>query len=148
LPNTPQLNGVLGSAIFPNRPMPAARPEVDVFYAALPSDPAYEVATGAVAATYHGIFTECLLAGLTQVPPAAVEERLNPPPRRWVVSSWTMKRYLEERVPEAVAEISLKLVQTPEIRVESHLPNCLVECPGYRPPAHGEPPPGGSRPPR
>jgi hypothetical protein len=122
-PNTTRLSQIQGGVIFPNQNPKPPRPVVDVFYAALPGDPALEVPPDQAVQNYRGIFTECLLKGLKgAVSHLAVDMNKNQPGKpRWVVSSWKLKTYLEEQVPEAASEINIKLQQDPDIRVESHL---------------------------
>jgi hypothetical protein len=136
-PATPRLNSVMGSSIFPNISPMTPRPEVDMFYATLPGDPAYEVPAAEAVKNYRGLFTHCLLEALTNRPAEIMEQRPVPTPQCWVVPAWRMRNFLEKEVPDAAAAVSIRLVQTPEIRVESHLPNCLLECPTYTPPKGG-----------
>ena len=130
IPDSPLLNAVTGSSIFPNQVASPKRPEVDVFYATLPGDPAYEVSAKEAAKNYRALFTKCLLDGLKNPPAEVVEHQDEPPPPRWVIPTWTMKKYLEEKVPLAAEVISIQLVQSPDIRVESHKPNYLVRTGG------------------
>jgi hypothetical protein len=120
---------VMGSVIFPNKPPRSPRPEVDLFYATLPGDPAMEVPPDQAAAEYRGIFTDCLLKGLTgQV--AEVKYRFTGSDgAKIVVPSRPLKKYLEIAVPDAISAVSIKLQQDPEIRIESDLPKYLAEFP-------------------
>lgn len=128
-PNTSRLSQVQGGVIFPNESPRAPRPAVDVFYAALPGDPALEVSANDAKDNYRGIFTDCLLKGLNgSVPDLIVNighSHLNE--EKWVVPSWELKPYLEREVPDAAASVHIKLQQEPDIRVESHPPNYLAE---------------------
>lgn len=128
-PNTSRLGQVQGGVIFPNESPRAPRPAVDVFYAALPGDPALEVSANDATENYRGIFTDCLLKGLNgSVPDLIVNvghSHLNE--EKWVVPSWELKPYLEREVPDAAASVHIKLQQEPDIRVESHPPNYLAE---------------------
>ena len=54
--NTSRLNQIGGSEIFPNKIPQSPRPEVDVFYATLPGDPALEVSADKAIDNYKGIF--------------------------------------------------------------------------------------------
>jgi hypothetical protein len=128
-PNTPRLSQIEGGVIFPNYSPRKPRPAVDVFYATLPGDPAFEASTPDAVKGYRGIFTECLLKGLKgEVPDVIIDigdKHLNQ--TRWVIPSWELKPYLEEEVPEIASSINIKLQQDPDIRVESHLPYFLAE---------------------
>jgi hypothetical protein len=128
-PNTTRLSQIQGSVIFPNEAPKLPRPVVDVFYAALPGDPALEVPPDEAAQNYRGIFTECLLKGLKGTVSNLIVDlnKNHPGGPRWVVPSWELKTYLEEQVPEAASEVSIKLQQDPDIRVESHPPRFLAE---------------------
>lgn len=128
-PNTSRLSQVQGGVIFPNESPRAPRPAVDVFYAALPGDPALEVSAKDATENYRGLFTDCILKGLNgSVPDLIVNighSHLNE--EKWVVPSWELKPYLEQEVPDAAASVHIKLQQEPDIRVESHPPNYLAE---------------------
>ena len=128
-PNTSRLSQVQGGVIFPNESPKTPRPAVDVFYAALPGDPALEVSTKDATENYRGVFTDCLLKGLRgDVPDIIVnirDQQLSEP--KWVVPSWQLKPYLEREVPNEAARIHIKLQQDPDIRVESHAPNYLAD---------------------
>lgn len=133
LPNTSRLSQVNGSVIFPNEPTKPKRPDVDVFYATIPGDPAMEAPAENTVGNYRGIFTECLLKGLSgQVP--EVIERLEDLSIRWIIPAWKLKPYLEHAVPEVASSVAIQLQQDPEIRVESHLPKYLAEV--SAPPIH------------
>ena len=127
LPNTPGLSNIMGGIIFPNQPSQKTRPEVDVFYATLPGDPALEVPANEAAKNYKAIFTDCILKGLGGTVQEVVEQVPEPPPIRWLIRSRKLKSYLEQAVPDAASQVSIKLQQDPEIRIESDLPNFLVE---------------------
>lgn len=128
-PNTTRLSQVQGGVLFPNESPKAPRPVVDVFYAALPGDPALEVSANDATENYRGLFTECLLKGLNGTVPDLIvnigDSSLKQ--EKWVVPSWELKPYLEQVVPDAAATVHIKLQQSPDIRVESHPPNYLAE---------------------
>ncbi len=128
-PNTSRLSQVQGGVVFPNESPRTPRPAVDVFYAALPGDPALEVSAKDATEGYRGLFTDCLLKGLMgNVPDIIVNignSHLNE--EKWVVPSWELKPYLEQEVPDAAASVHIKLQQEPDIRVESHPPSYLAE---------------------
>jgi hypothetical protein len=135
---SPKWLAVTGSVIFGTPQRGVSRPEVDVFYATRPGESAYEVPrktpSTSAAKRYRAIFTDCLLDVLTHPNRRALAERTKPLPKCWVATCYRLKRHLENHVPRAAARENLKLVQEPDIRVESHLPNCLAEYPKYEPP--------------
>lgn len=127
-PPSVQFSAVTGSQIFPiqtSAPI-AIAPEVDVFYATRPGDPAYEVPPDTASAEYRGIFSECLFNALAGKAPKAVVAHPDDP-RLQVIPSRLLKRHLLEAVPDAAAAVSIKLRQVPEIRVESDLPKYLAD---------------------
>lgn len=126
-PDTLQFSRVNGGVIFPNDGFRKPRPEMDVFYATLPGDPALEKSIKEVNERGYGIFTECLLKGLNGSVPGVIEELKETLPTRWVIPAWKLKPYLEQAVPDAAASIAIQLQQDPDIRVESHPPNYLAE---------------------
>jgi hypothetical protein len=123
----PRLSEVTGSSIFPIEVTPQKRPEVDVFYATLPGDVSWEVPAADAARRYDGIFTKCMLKGLMDPDVDLVE---TVPGENGasisVISSRTLKPWLEERVPDAISNIDIKLTQFPEVRVESQRPKYLA----------------------
>lgn len=129
---------VEGCVIFPNKNPSPARPEVDVFYATIPGDPAIEARVANSNNEYHGIFTKCLLKGLSGKVPEVIEQ-VNVSTPRWIIPSWNLKPYLEKEVPTFAAKIDIQLEQNPDIRVESHPPNYLAEVPPPAIPYGGTP---------
>ena len=138
-PDAFSLNAVTGTSVFPNLRPRRPRPDVDVFYATLPGDPAYEVPAGQSPADYRGLFTECLVNALVIQPIDVMEHWTDQKPERWVIPCWTLKPYLERVVPEAAAAVSPKYDQFPDIEVLSRPPTFLIECPGYQPPIDAKP---------
>jgi hypothetical protein len=132
----PGLSEVTGSSIFPTAKIPR-KTEVDIFYATMPGDVSWEVPAEDAAKRYDGIFTRCLLIGLGAPDPELVEsvpgDDGDPIP---VVSSRTLKPWIEEKVPDAVWKVDIKLNQFPELRVESQRPKylALVTVPSPAPP--------------
>src|SRR5262249_14691784 len=109
--------------------------EIDTFYATLPGDPAYEAGSMDAAASYRGIFTACLLNGLSG-PDFSVCEMVDEDGQRvCVVSSRTLKPWLERQVPQWLATVSLTLNQNPDLRVESQRPKYLARLPSMPPEA-------------
>jgi Caspase domain len=138
-PNSLVLNAVTGTTVFPNNRPRRRRPEVDVFYATLPGDPAYEASLGQSPANYRGLFTECLLNALVQAPAEVMEYWASGARGQWVIPSWKLRPYLQRVVPDAAAAVSLQYDQAPDIIVESHPPTCLIQCPNYQPPTDAKP---------
>lgn len=121
------LGQVDGSLIFPTRRVPLQRaPEVDVYYASLPGDPSYEIPAEDACELYDGVFTKCLLEGLKGLEPALRERVDEDQQRIEVVSSRTLKPWLEEKVQRAMTAASIALEQIPEVRVESQAPKYLT----------------------
>lgn len=130
VPADRRLSQVEGSVIFPislgTRQRP---PEIDAYYASLPGDPAYELASDEAHQRYDGVFTKCLLEGLAGVN-ATVREPLNDTDDQIeVVSSRSLKPWLEVAVQNAVLSASITLEQIPELRVESQKPKYITQCP-------------------
>lgn len=116
--------------IFPSRKPRAPLPEVDVFYATLPGDPALEVPPGKAKAAFRGLLTDCLLQGLGGIPQTLIEQLNDAGTKRRVVASRPLKTYLLRAVPDAASAVSIKLRQNPDVRVESALPKFLSEIIG------------------
>ena len=130
-----RLAQITGSVVFPILPVTAQRPEIDTFYATLPGDPSYEVSVAQSAANYYGVFTTCLLHGLGG-PDQSVCETVDVQNQQvWVVSSRTLKPWLEREVPQSLQAVSIALNQVPELRIESQSPKYLALLP--TPPPRG-----------
>jgi hypothetical protein len=128
-----RLAQITGSVVFPILPVTPQRPEIDTFYATLPGDPSYEVPAAQSAANYHGVFTTCLLNGLAG-PDRSVCETVDVQNRQlWVVSSRTLKPWLEREVPQSLQAVSIALNQVPELRIESQRPKYLALLPNAPP---------------
>lgn len=122
--NTILLSQVEGGSIIQNAIPRQPRPAVDIFYATLPGDPALEVPTPKAVRSYKGIFTETILTGLHgKVPEIMDGNSMN---GCFVIPAWKLKEYLEVEVPRMASAYSIKLVQSPDIRVESHPPKFLA----------------------
>jgi hypothetical protein len=155
VPADPTLAQVDGNLIFPPRRVPHQRPpEIDIYYASLPGDPSYEIPADEANRRYDGVFTKFLLEGLKGGEPA-LRESIDEDRRKMdVVSSRTLKPWLEEKVQDAVTSVSVELEQIPEIRVESQRPKYVTRwagvparsgADGSQPPApRPSPPPMGS----
>jgi hypothetical protein len=120
--NGPPLSRVTGGIVFPARRAARFRAEVDVYYATLPGDPAFEVPEAEAATRYDGIFTSSLLEAVQTPSQALVDAVAEGRASLSVITSRKLKPYLEETVPVIAAGISIKMRQKPEIRVETALP--------------------------
>ncbi len=142
----PRLTQVTGSVLFPIQPVTPQRPEVDTFYATLPADPSYELPPAEAIAAYRAIFTDCLLKGLAGSAFEVREAVEDSGQSIVVVSSRSLKPWLEREVPILLAQVAITLNQVPELRVESQRPKYLAKLdhlpPGPVPmPAPAAPPP-------
>jgi hypothetical protein len=116
------LNGVVGGSIFLNRAMAAQSGEVDVFYATRPGDPAWEVPEAEATHRYRGLFTDCLLKAV-QAPGSRLAEMLpGSAPVTSIITSRSLKPYLEQQVPLDAAAINIQLNQQPQVLVETASP--------------------------
>ena len=120
--DTPALRAVTGGVVFPPKPPPVRRSEIDVYYATLPGDPANEVPQQDAIQAYRGLFTSCLLDVVASPPVGMPEPTVDAGATISVLSSRRLKDHLEDAVPIAAAAISIKLRQLPELRVETALP--------------------------
>ncbi len=117
----PPLSGMLGGAIFPNRPFGPYSAEVDIFYATSPGDPAWEVPEPEATQEFRGIFTDCLLKEVSDPTSPSWEVDRNPPLHR-VITSRSLREHLVSRVEEAAEAVNIQLHQQPRIIVETALP--------------------------
>ncbi|MCK9988144.1 MAG: hypothetical protein AzoDbin1_04616 [Azoarcus sp.] len=107
---------VRGSLIFPNRGVARdVRADVDQFLAALPGDPAFEVALPESVAAYEGIYTACFL-GAFERPDDTMVRTVN---GMRVVPNNMLKSYLEREVRKKAEAKSIKLRQIPDAYVTS-----------------------------
>lgn len=114
--------------IFPSGAPQPPLPEVDVFYATLPGDPALEVAPDEAERSFRGLLTSCMLKALSGMPASLVEQMNDSTGnKRSVVASRPLKAHLIKAVPDAASAVSIKLRQNPDVRVESALPKYLAE---------------------
>ena len=111
--------------IFPSIKPITPLPEVDVFYATIPGDPAYEAKIND-SILRQSVFTSCMLDGLNGKDKRIISE-INEPPRKLVVKPIDLKFYLNEIVPKKIAGVSVRLNQEPDIRIESRDPKYLSE---------------------
>lgn len=127
LAGTLQVSMVDGYRIFPAHRSRGNAPEVDVFYAALPGDPALEVSAEDADKRHYGLLTDCMLTALRGDVEAVIETVTNDNgAQQQVVASRPLKRHLENAIPRAAAAVSVALFQRPDSRVESALPKFLA----------------------
>jgi len=126
-----QHRSVTGGSCFPVPSVYHQDGEVDTFYGTRPGDPALEYPDDKGATdNYKGVFTECLLEVLEGGHPEVVEKAEVAGSTRWVIPSRKLKEKLKDTVPDRAASISIKLMQVPEVRVESVLPLYFGELSG------------------
>lgn len=126
IPSNPLITQISGSVVFPNVQPSRKQPDIDMFYATKPGDSAYEVKDEKEASkNYKGIFTHCILEGLTGKAPKIICEVTESDKSFPVVFPYELKLYLEERVPLAAQEVKITLNQDPRIEVTSRPPSYL-----------------------
>ncbi|WP_428422819.1 hypothetical protein [Methylibium sp.] len=113
--------------IFPTKTPRKPLPEVDVFYATLPGDPALEVPPDEAIRSHRGLLTQCLIEALQGREPTVVQLWQDGAASRQVVPSRPLRMHLANAVPEAAAAVSIALKQDPDVRVESALPKFLSD---------------------
>ena len=115
-PDSLRAGRVRGSLIFPNRGVSrGARTDVDLFLAALPGDPAFEVPVAESTASFEGIYTASFLDAFKH-PDDAMVRIMNGVP---VVPNNRLRPYLEREVPKRAQANSIKLNQNPDTQVMS-----------------------------
>lgn len=136
---------VSAGRIFPTCPTRQPLPEIDVFYATLPGDPALEVGPTAAENAFRGLLTSCMVKALKGMPQTIVEQIVDGTTTRKVIASRPLKGHLVQAIPDAAAAYSISLSQSPDIRVESALPKYLANLGSLSPPpAPVAPPPAPS----
>lgn len=127
LAGTLQVSMVDGYRIFPAHRSSGKAPEVDVFYAALPGDPALEVSADDADKRHYGLLTDCMLTALRGDIETVIETvKSDDGVQKHVVASRPLKLHLEDAIPRAAAAVSVALFQRPDSRVESALPKFLA----------------------
>lgn len=120
-----------GQHVFPFIAWRPPVPEVDVFYATLPGDVALEVPPDAALARDRGLLTECLLAALEGKVPQVITSSVDVDGvEGQTVPSRPLKAWLTSELPLAASNISFKLQQHPDIRVESDVTKYLAKLKG------------------
>ena len=126
LPESLTTASLTPGAIFPARRTPPPRAKIDIFYATLPGDVAYEEAASASLQRKRGILTQCLLRALEGDVPDVIHHYPQPGgASSRVVPCGPLSDYLVLAVPEAAEKISIKLTQNPDSIIESNLPKFL-----------------------
>ena len=117
-PDSIKANQVRGSLLFPNQGVrpDAASTKVDRFYAALPGDPALEVAVGTNTSTYEGIYTSVFLDAFIN-PDADMVVPLADGSR--VVPNRKLETFLRREVEKRAQQKHLELKQLPQTDVTS-----------------------------
>jgi hypothetical protein len=106
-----------GGEIFPFREgRHVPRPDIDLFFATLPGDPALEAPIEASSSVYEGIYTTCFLNAFKQ---PDVEMVLDLADGEKVIPNKNLKAYLEREVQARSQEISLQVNQITDSRIES-----------------------------
>jgi hypothetical protein len=126
-PTSSSFHNMLGAAIFPNCEPRKKRPEIDIFYATSPGKPALELPTEDSVKNYEGIFTKCVLEGLSGKVPTVLDKLEGGSAPRWVIPARKLSHYLHNEVLKLVEINSLQLQQYPEGIIQSHPPTYLVE---------------------
>jgi hypothetical protein len=107
---------VHGNLIFPSTETPPDQTsKVDVFYATLVGDPAWELPVGTSAAAYEGIFTSTFLDAFKR-PDAAMVRTVK---GEQVVPNFQLGPYLIREVPKRAQAKLITLKQRPEVEVVS-----------------------------
>jgi hypothetical protein len=127
MPTNFRLGLVSPGLIFPAANPKAPTPEVDLFYATLPGDPALEVPPDDAEKSFRGLLTSCMLKALSGVPATLIEQTTDAGTVRRVVASRPLKIHLARAIPDAASAVSITLRQDPDVRVESALPKYLAE---------------------
>ncbi|PSL45446.1 hypothetical protein CLV51_104148 [Chitinophaga niastensis] len=126
----PLLSRVHGSDIFPNVAGLSIPPEVDRFHAAKVLSPAYERTVRGEDAKSFGLYTRCVLNGLS----GNVSEILQPyredGGRTQILLPRALKTYLEEIVPLEVSKYTSEHTQQPVAHVQSAYPKYLARFRG------------------
>jgi hypothetical protein len=111
-----QAEHVRGSLIFPNnRGRPAAGTDLDVFYATLVGDPAWETAVQSSVPNYSALFTATLMEAYKRPENSMVVSVHG----QNVVPNRRLKPYLLREVPLRAQAVSVRMTQQPDIQVAS-----------------------------
>lgn len=134
-----QALAVSGSVIFPNQPPQDPRGRVDLFYACMLGEPAFEIADPQDAArAYRSVYTDILGHCLTGRHPAALTPVVESGAAVNLVQPWPLKRALPGLVTTRLRDLGLylQLSQTPDARIDSDPDEAwisrLTSAPGSR----------------
>ncbi|MFT3812961.1 MAG: caspase family protein [Acidovorax sp.] len=114
-----------GQQVFPYIAWRPPVPEVDVFYATLPGDIALELPPDETIARDRGLLTQCLLAALEGKVPQVIKSADVDGVAGHIVPSRPLKAWLTSQLPLTASDISFKLQQHPDVRIESDMPKYL-----------------------
>lgn len=129
LPQNFMVGSISPGTVFPTLIPRPPRPNVDVFYAAMPGSVALELPPDQAISQYRGLFTDCMLKGLGGIPRTLIETVQGDAGVKHVVAPRPLQAYLEQAIPKAAAAVSIKLKQEPDAQIESILPKYLAEVP-------------------
>lgn len=115
----------VGQHVFPYIAWRPPVPEVDVFYATLPGDIALELPPDETIARDRGLLTQCLLAALEGKVPQVIKSADVDGVAGYIVPSRPLKAWLTSELPLTASDISFKLQQHPDVRIESDMPKYL-----------------------
>ena len=119
-PDSYLMGGVIGSVIFPNILVNQNPCSIDMFYATIPGNPAYEVKSN-TSKNYKGIYTDCLVKGLN----GADRDIITWVNGDCVVEAYPLSKYLEEVVQERIENFNIGLNQFPDAEITSRAPKYL-----------------------
>jgi hypothetical protein len=120
IPGTLQDSRIDGGSIFPNRPLArATRPDVDRFFATLPSLVAVAAANANDAARRNGVFTREFRRAYRNPADKFVAKITEKGVSVEVVTNRSLKKLLQISVEDAVHEVAPKAGQLPDAIVES-----------------------------
>jgi hypothetical protein len=140
-----QAQGVTGSEIFPNDPVPGPEQAVDIFFATTLGRPALEVKDPvAASSTFRAIYTQALIDAVSGRVPAAVKPAERSGQRLHLVQPRPLKACLLDELPRRLAALDLPAIvgQVPDARITSGDEAWLAEFDSPPPllPAQAAPP--------
>lgn len=138
-PEDELINEVRGSAIFPNMEQTELEPDIDIFYAARPGKPAYELTVSSATSNHKGIYTDCLLHALNGNVPGLIKPAGDQSKLFDVIMAYELKLYLKEAVPKAALAASITISQDPRAEVVSRAPKYLSQFNRNKNPRAAEP---------
>lgn len=125
-----------GCTIFPFIDFQRERPDLDVYYATLPGNPALEAPNPEDSKRNGGIFTRCMLNALEGNVGDVLHDLNIEGALSRVVHGVPLKVWLATAVPQAASAHSIVLRQEPDIRIESRPESYLARfAPNHAPSA-------------